>query len=75
MSPTSELEPGNIGYLVFQGDQCALCVCVCVCVCVCIVFQSQALLSGLLCGSLGGEAPLSLSSSLGLLSAPILPQS
>ena len=32
MSPTSELEPGNIGYLVFQGDQCALCVCVCVCV-------------------------------------------
>lgn len=67
--PPSELQPGNIGCLIFQGGWCALCVCVC------FVFQSQALLSGLPCGTLGGEAPLSLSSSLGLLSAPPLPQS
>ena len=58
MSPTFEAALGNLGDLIFQGDQCVFRVCVCVCVCAraCLSFAFQnKTFSGLLCSALGGE--------------------
>lgn len=67
MSPTFEAALGNLGDLIFQGDQCVFCVCVCVYLGV--AFQNKTL-SLAYCVVLWGERYLSLSRSLGLLLCP-----
>ena len=71
MSPTFEAALGNLGDLIFQGDQCVFRVCVCVCArALASVLLFRTKLSLAYCVVLWGERYLSLSRSLGLLLRP-----